>query len=237
MKEKNLFLTLSIILLLTACGKHSSEELQSPDTIGPMTEVTSMVTSGSSTEDLAETTVQDSENKSQRAEELLDEFLAGNIMASYVNSDREPFYITDLPMNEEDFFSYSVGGNMDLDNDGELELILDGAYGGIYLDARDNTVYVLAEGLGTAEILSYTTFDEQTWIVHSDTIHSGRYLYSFTRYDGSGAVQDTFLLTQEFWETPDMPDGPDTVYTYRDEKITREEFMALREKMLHIAAP
>lgn len=52
------------------------------------------------------------------------------------------------------------------------------------------------------------------------------------RYDGSGAVQDTFLLTQEFWETPDMPDGPDTVYTYRDEIITREEFMALREKIL-----
>lgn len=36
---------------------------------------------------------------------------------------------------------YSVGDKTDLDNDGEDERILNGPYGGIYLDARDNRVY------------------------------------------------------------------------------------------------
>ena len=41
------------------------------------------------------------------------------------------FFITDLAMDEEDVFSYSVGDKIDLDHDGELKLILNGIYGGI----------------------------------------------------------------------------------------------------------
>ena len=40
-------------------------------------------------------------------------------------------------------------------------------------------------------------------------------------------------MTQEFWETPEVPDGPGTVYTYRNEQITKEEYEELKEKMLH----
>lgn len=236
MKTKYILLTIIFILFLSSCGRYSSQDIQSSDITDVTSEVTSIAMNEASAEDLKEVILQPSEQTEQNTEELMNEFLNGNIMAYYTDVNRSPFYITDLPMDEEDFFCYSVGDRVDLDNDGELELILDGPYGGIYLDAREGAVYVLDEGLGTAEFLSYTNFDEQTWIVHSDTTHSGRYLYYFTRYERTGEVQDSFLLSQEFWETPDMPDGPDTVYTYRDKTISREEFMALKEKMLHAAA-
>ena len=49
-------------------------------------------------------------------------------------------------------------------------------------------VYVLAEGDGTAQTLSYTDYDNAVWIVHSDTTHAGRQMYWLTRYDGGGNV-------------------------------------------------
>lgn len=166
------------------------------------------------------------------ADELLDSFIAGEIMAYYAEEGREPFYITDLPSDPEDFTCYSVGDRIDLDNDGENELVMRGPYGGIYLDVRDGQVYVLDEGGGTAWVLGYTEFDGQTWILHSDTTHSGRIFYNFTLYDGTGQVLDERSLHKEYWETPETPDGPDTVYTYGDEQITREEYDELKAKML-----
>jgi len=168
-----------------------------------------------------------------KKDELFDSFLAGDIAAEYVDSSEGKFYITDLPIDEEDAFSYSIGDRVDLDNDGELELILNGIYGGKYLDAREGRIFVLDEGWGTAGVISYTNFDGKNWIVHSDTTHGGRYVYDFSLYDSTGKVADTFQLTQEFWETPEVPDGPGTVYTYRNEQITKEEYEELKEKMLH----
>jgi hypothetical protein len=54
--------------------------------------------------------------------------------------------------------AYSIGEKTDLDNDGENELIINGPYGGIYLDARDNKVYEFASGEGSALILSRPIF-------------------------------------------------------------------------------
>lgn len=66
--------------------------------------------------------------------------MAGNIPAFYPDSEATSFYISDLVMDEMDQFSYSVGERIDLNNDGELELILDGPYGGLYLDAREKSL-------------------------------------------------------------------------------------------------
>ena len=60
------------------------------------------------------------------------------------------FYITDLNMDAGEWDSFSVGEKVDLDNDGEDELIINGPYGGIYLDARNNKVYEFAIGDGNA---------------------------------------------------------------------------------------
>lgn len=167
-----------------------------------------------------------------KTDTMLDLFVKGDVPAYYSVEEDMYFYMTDLPTDPEDFTCYSVGEKVDLDNDGEEELIINGPYGGIYLDVRNETVYVLDEGMGTAGVISYAQFDGKTWIVHGDTTHGGRTMYDFKLYDKEGNVTDSFELNKEYWNNPEEPDGPETVYTYRGEEITREEYEELRMKML-----
>ena len=60
-------------------------------------------------------------------EELLDLFINGSISA--ISSGDSAFYITDLDMDSGEWDSYSIGERVDLDNDGENELIICGPYG------------------------------------------------------------------------------------------------------------
>lgn len=164
------------------------------------------------------------------AEKLLDAFLAGEIPA--IRDSEEEFMFDQLPFEEEDWYSYSVGERIDLDNDGENEQILDGPYGGIYLDARDGKVYVLAEGDGTASVLFYTNYDNATWIVHCDITHVGRQTFWMTRYDGEGNIADEFRLEAQYWDSPDGTYDENSDFTYREEKITMREYEALRKEIL-----
>lgn len=134
------------------------------------------------------------------ADTLLDQFLAGEI-----DADRNGLYgegtfnISDLQMDVEDWASYSVGERLDLDNDGENEQILNGPYGGIYLDASDDKVKVLACGEGTARNLFYINIDGEVWIAYSDTTHVGRACYFFEKYYGADDLAETISL-QRFKE-------------------------------------
>lgn len=222
-----MLLTGGIVLILSVnvlagCGKEDKEtdEVKQPITITALEEVNPVQRS-----------VQVAESSMTDADALLDSFLTGEIPANYVSGEWDAFYITDLSMDEEDALSYSVGDRVDLDNDGEKELIINGAYGGIYLDARENTVYVLAQGEGTSSTLSYIPYEGKNWIVHSDTTHSGRIMYDFTLYDGNGQIADSFNLDKEFWNNPDEPDGPETVYSYRGEQISKAEYEELMKKI------
>ena len=161
------------------------------------------------------------------SEELLDAFLAGEIPAFYDDSGDVSIDFDQLPVDGEDWNSYSVGERIDLDNDGENELILEGPYGGMYIDARAGKVYVLAAGEGTAGILSYTDYDHATWIVHSDTTHAGRQTYWLTKYDGDGNIADEFKLGAEYWYSPDDKYDENSDFTYRDAKISMEEYETL----------
>ncbi|MCI9384622.1 MAG: hypothetical protein HFI24_10535, partial [Lachnospiraceae bacterium] len=69
------------------------------------------------------------------ADELLDSFINGSINAVDSADLTSGFSITDLNMDSGEWDSYSIGEKVDLDNDGENELIINGPYGGIYLDA------------------------------------------------------------------------------------------------------
>lgn len=169
--------------------------------------------------------------ESQESEKLLDAFLAGEIPAVYDDAEESAFLFDQLPVDEDDYFSYSAGEQVDLDNDSENELIVNGPYGGIYLDARDGKVYVLAEGEGTTGVLFYTDYDNAAWIVHSDTSHVGRETYWLTRYDGEGNIVDEFQLSAEYWESPDDRYDENSDFTYRDEKISMDEYEALREEI------
>lgn len=164
------------------------------------------------------------------AERLLDAFLAGEIPA--IRDSEEEFMFDQLPFEEEDWERYSVGERIDLDNDGENEQILEGPYGGIYLDARDGKVYVLAEGDGTASVLFYTNYDNATWIVHCDITHVGRQTFWMTRYDGEGNIADKFRLEAQYWDSPDGTYDENSDFTYREEKITMREYEALRKEIL-----
>lgn len=207
MKKKDILLIMTIALILSGCA-NSAKEISKENFKEATNEPADIV--------------EESNSDETSAENLLDLFIDGKVVANYIETDREPFYITDLPYDEEDFNSYTIGDRVDLDNDGEEELIINGPYGGMYLDVRAEQVYVLDEGWGAAGTLSYTEFDGQTWIVHSDVMHGGRDIYDFTLYNGDGSVVDEFRLSKEYWEKPDEPDGPGTVYTYRDEKLPRK---------------
>ncbi|MBD5468937.1 MAG: hypothetical protein HDR21_12385 [Lachnospiraceae bacterium] len=160
-------------------------------------------------------------------EELLDAFLAGEIPAFYDDEDERGILFDQLSHDEDEWDCHSVGERIDLDNDGENEQIVNGPYGGIYFDARDGKVYVLAEGEGTAGVLSYAVYDHATWIVHSDTTHGGRQTYWLTRYDGGGNIADEFKLGAEYWESPDDTYDENSEFTYRDEEISMEEYEEL----------
>lgn len=166
----------------------------------------------------------------QATNDLFEPFINGDAPAYYVDENREPFYISDLPNDPNDFTYCSVGERVDLDNDGEEELIINGAYGGIFLDARNGKIYVLDEGNGTAWVLSYTEFDGKTWVVHSDVLHGGRELYHFTLYDEAGQTVDEITL-QKRWENA-QEDGPGTIYMYCGEEITKKEYDEIKIKLL-----
>lgn len=207
MKKERFIKTLLFILLLllTGCGKYNEETT-------------------------SETSKSDSAAMSE-SEELLDAFLAGEVPAIYDNGEESVIMFDQLPFDEEDYFSYSVGERIDLDNDGENEQIVDGPYGGIYFDARDGRVYVLASGEGTAGVLYYTNYDNAVWIVHSDTTHAGRQMYLLSKYDGEGNIVDEFQLSAEYWNSPDGKYDENSEFTYRDEKISMDEYEALRKEI------
>ena len=89
------------------------------------------------------------------ADDLLDSFVNGLVSAVDSADLTSTFYITDLNMDSEEWDAYSIGEKVDLDNDGENELIMNGPYGGIYLDARDNRVYKFAAGDGNLTITAF----------------------------------------------------------------------------------
>ena len=75
------------------------------------------------------------------ADELLDSFINGLADAVDSEDSASTFSINDLKMNSEEWDAYSIGEKVDLDNDGENELIINGPYGGIYLVATRIKVY------------------------------------------------------------------------------------------------
>lgn len=182
---------------------------------------------------LSDIEVQETDVEELTPEELLDAFLAGEIPAYYdYKGETGIMYYDQLPQDENDYLSYySVGERIDLDNDGEVEQIVNGPYGGSYFDARDGKVYVLAEGEGTTGLLSYAEYDNAIWIVHSDIMHGGRQLHWLTQYDGEGKIVDAFEFGAEYWDSPDGKYDENSTFTYRDEEISMSEYEELRKEI------
>lgn len=86
---------------------------------------------------------------------------------------------------------------MDLDNDGENELIIRGTYGGVYFDARDNKV-CLARGDGDANILSYTYYNGEIWILYSNSVNEGAESYHMEKYEGADKLVAKMNFSEKF---------------------------------------
>ncbi len=177
-----------------------------------------------STVDQQENSVQAVENADSEgtAEELLDLFLNGSISAADPEDSTAAFNITDLG-------PYSIGEKIDLDNDGENELVMSGPYGGIYLDARNGRVYEFAAGDGDARILSYTYYNGAVWIMYSDSIHAGYESYHMERFEGA------YNLTAEMdfgEESADQNDSESEMkYTLNRDVISYDEYAQLCSKI------
>ncbi len=132
------------------------------------------------------------------ADELLDSFINGLADAVALEDSASTFSVSDLNMDSEEWGTYSIGEKVDLDNDGENELIINGPYGGIYLDARDDKVYEFAAGEGTACILSYTYYNGAVWIMYSNRSSAGFEFYHMEKFEGADNLTAEMNFGEEF---------------------------------------
>ena len=157
-------------------------------------------------------------------EELLDLFINGSISAISSEDSTSALYITDLDMD-----SYSIGERVDLDNDGENELIICGPYGGIYLDARDNKVYEFAVGEGDALVLSYVVYNGSTWIMYSNRMHTGYEAYHMEKFEGADNLAAEMNFDEEL-VYEDNVEGEEK-YTLNGTEISYDEYFELCSKI------
>lgn len=135
-------------------------------------------------------------NTEMSASDLLDAFVAGKIDAIGEYEGKGFFSVSDLENNDEEWLQFTEHSRFDVDNDGEEELIMAGPYGGMALDARNNKVFLLAKGEGTAGFLTFAKYDDAVWIVHADTSHGGNDTYALDKYNGHGEVVDSITLDE-----------------------------------------
>ena len=162
------------------------------------------------------------------SDELLDSFING--LADAVDSEdlTSTFSVSDLNMDSEEWDAYSIGEKVDLDNDGENELIINGPYGGIYLDARDDKVYEFAAGEGTALILSYTYYNGAVWIMYSNRSSAGFEFYHMEKFEGA----DNLTAEMNFGEEFDPNNAEAGIkYTLNGTEISYDEYTELCSKI------
>lgn len=164
------------------------------------------------------------------ADELLDAFINGKISAVDSTDSTSTFYITDLNTDSEEWGAYSVGEKVDLDNDGENELIISGPYGGIYLDARDNKVYEFAAAEGTALVLSYTYYNDAVWIMYSNVSSAGFAFYHMEKFEGADNLVAEMNIGEELADPDNVEAG--MKYTWNETAISYDEYTALCSKIL-----
>ncbi len=163
------------------------------------------------------------------ADELLDSFINGLTDAVDSEDSASTFSVSDLNRNSEEWDSFSIGEKIDLDNDGENELVINGPYGGIYLDARNNKVYEFAAGEGTVLTLSYTCYNGAVWIMYSNRSSAGFEFYHMEKFEGA----DNLVAEMNFGEELADPDHAEAgmKYTLNGAEISYDEYTQLCSKI------
>ncbi len=209
-------------LCIVACGKATIDEF------APSQQESDIQTSESAESDAKENEIENVDSEAT-AEELLDLFINGSINAVDSADLTTTFYITDLTMDSEEWNSYSIGEKIDLDNDGENELIICGPYGGIYLDARDNKVYIFAAGEGNALTLSYVYYNGAIWIMYSNRMSAGYECYHMERFEGADNLIGELDFSEELVDENNSESG--MKYTLNGIEISYDEYIELGSKI------
>lgn len=162
------------------------------------------------------------------SEEILNLFIRGETDA-VIPSDLSTFHITELNMDSEEWDKYSVGERVDLDNDGEKELVLRGPYGGKYLDARYDMVYLFANGEGTGNVLSYTYYNGDIWILYSNCMNAGYEAYHMEKYEGADNRVAEMNFGEERMDVNNLES--EMKYTLNGKEVSYDEYSAFCSKI------
>ena len=226
-------------LNVAACGQAKGDEVVNKDESPARQQESGMQIDGSTNSEteegktigVEESDAQMGENigTEMKTEELLDLFINGSISAISSEDSASAFYITDLDMDSGEWDSYSIGERVDLDNDGENELIICGPYGGIYLDARNNKVYEFAVGEGDALVLSYVVYNGSTWIMHSNRMNTGYEAYHMEKFEGADNLAAEMNFSEELVDE-DNVEGKEK-YTLNGTEISYDEYFELCSKI------
>lgn len=226
-------------LNVAACGQAKGDEVVNKDESPARQQESGMQIDGSTNSEteegktigVEESNAQMGENigTEMKTEELLDLFINGSISAISSEDSASAFYITDLDMDSGEWDSYSIGERVDLDNDGENELIICGPYGGIYLDARNNKVYEFAVGEGDALVLSYVVYNGSTWIMHSNRMNTGYEAYHMEKFEGADNLAAEMDFSEELVDE-DNVEGKEK-YTLNGTEISYDEYFELCSKI------
>ncbi len=176
-----------------------------------------------------ESNMQDAATGSEAAvDELLDSFINGLADAVDSEDSASTFSVNDLNLDSQEWDAYSIGEKVDLDNDGENELIINGPYGGIYLDARDDKVYEFAAGEGTVLVLSYTYYNGAAWIMYSNRSSAGFEFYHMEKFEGADHLTAEMNFGEEF--DPNNAEAG-IKYTLDGAEISYDEYTELCSKI------
>lgn len=215
-KKKTILLcAIFTVLSIAACGQVKQE--------------TSATSQRKFDMEMSESSNEENADLVKTSDELLDLFLNGSIDAVDSVDLTSTFNISDLNMDTQEWDSSTIGERVDLDNDGENELIICGPYGGIYLDARDNVVYEFAAGDGNANSLSYTYFNGFIWIMYSNCTNAGYEAYYMAKYEGA----DNLVAEISFGEEPVDATNPELgmKYIWNGKEVSYDEYTAFCSKI------
>lgn len=153
-------------------------------------------------------------------EKLLDDFVYNELPAYDGLGDE--FYLRDL-QDKKKGPVYAVGPRLDLDNDGENELILiGGSYGGMILDVWNGKITVLDEGKGENDILGYGYYEDSWVVCHKDMSQPGKDIYIFYLYKDADKVSRKFRLTAEYGNQDGYNES--STFTFKGKSITMQEY-------------
>ena len=164
---------------------------------------------------------------------LFEKFLNGEIDADAVDDFEGTEYtlnVSELDIDGDDWDSCSVYGYLDVDNDGEDELVITNAYGAMLFDAKDGKIKRFAAGGGTATMLLLAKYENAYWVVYA---YAGADSDAFTmnKYHGADTIEETFYYGNE------TDENGKTRY-YKDNgsgeevDITEEEYKELTDTII-----